>query len=282
MVSESEFASENSSKFSLSHLTLLDCSIPELVYIASRAGYDAISPRLIPMGVDGEMSCLPNDKEMLRATRNALDITDLVVNDIELARITDDCDVLAYESALAIGAELGARKLIASVWTTSDNDRDYIVHEFAKLCDLAAQYHLTVVLEFPTFSRITTLNEAVDIVKAAGRKNSGILLDTLYTHMSRVNPEELVSLPSEWFSFMHISDVLPGIPDTREGMIQLARDARLYPGEGCINFRAFLKMLPPVDFSIELPNKSRINELGYEEHARRCLNHAKSALGLAS
>ena len=33
--------------------------------------------------------------------------------------------------------------------------------------------------------------------------------------------------------------------------------------------------------SIELPNKSRIAELGYEEHARRCLTHAKQAFGSA-
>jgi hypothetical protein len=37
--------------------------------------------------------------------------------------------------------------------------------------------------------------------------------------------------------------------------------------------------MPPVDYSIELPNTARVAELGYEEHARRCLQHAKQKFG---
>ena len=58
-------------------------------------------------------------------------------------------------------------------------------------------------------------------------------------------------------------------------MIQLARDARLYPGEGWIDFAGIIERCPPMNYSIELPNQSRVAELGYEEHARRCLTHAK-------
>jgi hypothetical protein len=62
-------------------------------------------------------------------------------------------------------------------------------------------------------------------------------------------------------------------------MIQLARDARLYPGEGWIDFAGIIERMPTVDYSIELPNQSRVAELGYEEHARRCLQHAKRTFG---
>jgi sugar phosphate isomerase/epimerase len=86
-------------------------------------------------------------------------------------------------------------------------------------------------------------------------------------------------VPSELLNFLHISDALPGIADTRQGMIQLARDARLYPGEGCIEFAGIIERMPPLDYSIELPNQSRVTELGFEEHARRCLQHAKRTFG---
>ena len=33
--------------YSLAHLTLIGATPPELVYIAARAGYDAVSPRFI-------------------------------------------------------------------------------------------------------------------------------------------------------------------------------------------------------------------------------------------
>ena len=45
--------------YSLGHLTLIECSPPELIYIAARAGYDAVSPRLIKMNVPGEFKPSP-------------------------------------------------------------------------------------------------------------------------------------------------------------------------------------------------------------------------------
>ncbi len=265
--------------YSLAHLTLIGCSAPELVYIAARAGYDAVSPRFIPMNVAGEFSCFPHDKNLVRATKTALEATGLGVNEIELARITEDCDPRTFEAALELGGELGAKRLIMSAWTKDRNDRDFLVDCYAETCDLAAPYGLTVDLEFPTFSRIRTLDEALDIVRAADRPNGGILVDTLYLHLSRVDTGELLHVPSDLLHFLHISDALPGIADTRQGMIQLARDARLYPGEGCIDFKGIIERMPPVDYSIELPNLSRVAELGYEEHARRSLHYAKRTFG---
>ena len=273
--------SEFSPRYSLSQLTLLGCSTAELTYIASRSGYDAISPRLIPMGISGECPYSPIDSEMIRATSNALTVTGIDVQDIELASISDHCNVGSFEPAIEVGARFGASKLIASAWTSKMNDRNYIVDTFAQICDLAKPYGLSVALEFPTFSRINTLEQAIDVVTAADRDNGGILIDTLYVHLSRVSLTRLNSLPAQWFSFIQISDVLPGIPDTYEGMIQIARESRLYPGEGCIDFNAVIESLPPVNYSIELPNRCRVAELGYEEHARRALQSAKRMIGNA-
>ena len=152
---------------------------------------------------------------------------------------------------------------------------------FSETCDLAAPYGLSIDLEFPSFSRLRTLDEVLDIVRAADRLNGGILVDTLYLHLSRVDLGELLHVPPEWLHYLHISDCLPGIADTREGMIQLARDARLYPGEGWIDFAGIIERCPPMNYSIELPNEARVAELGFEEHARRCLTHAKRTFGSA-
>ena len=262
-------------QYSLAHLTLLGCSTPELIYIASRTGYDAVSPRLIPMGVSGECPCPPLDKELIRAARNALQVTGMKVHDIELVRIDEYCDVKSYEAAIEVGAELGATKLMASAWTLNRNNDNYLIDTYSEICDLAASYGISVALEFPTFSRLRNLREAAHILTDADRPNSELLVDTLYMHMSRVKPSELEALPPSWFTFIQVSDVLPGVPDDKDGMIQIARDSRLYPGDGCIDFEAIIERLPPVNYSIELPNKSRVEELGYEEHARRCLRSAK-------
>ena len=266
-------------QYSLSHLTLLDCSIPELVYIASRAGYDAVGARLMRMGVDGECLFSPLGDDVIRATKNALEETGVKVHDMELIAITDNFDIKMYLPAIDAGAALGAKKLVASAWTSRRDDRNFLVDAYGRICDLAQRYALSVDLEFPSFSRLRTLREAADIVRAAGKENGGILIDTLYMHMSRVDVAELEAIPPAWFDFIQVSDVLPGIPDTEAGMMQIARKARLYPGEGCVDFAAIIERLPPVNYSIEVPNRYRVAELGYEGHARRCLQNAKRALG---
>lgn len=266
-------------QFSLAHLTVLGCSPPEMTYIAARAGYDFVSLRLIPLGVAGEQVCLPDDKEMIRKTKAALDETGIRLLDLELACIRTDTDPETFVPAMEVAAELGARHVISSAWTKDRTDRDFIVERYAQICDLAKPFGLTVDLEFPTFSRLTNLQEAADIVCEANRPNGGILIDTLYFHFSKVSLDELEALPSDWFHFLHISDATENIPTTREGMIHIARDDRLYVGEGCIDFKTIFDRLPAVPFSIELPNAKRVKELGYEGHARRCLETAKQFLG---
>jgi len=264
--------------FSLAHLTLIGCSAPELVYIAARCGYDAVSPRFIPMNVPGEFACEAKDMKMVQATKAALDNTGIKVGELELVRILENMQTSLYEPAMALAAEMGAQRVITSAWVSEPVDRNYIVDCYGELCDLADQYGLTVDLEFPTFSTLRTLRAAADIVRAAERPNSGILIDLIYSEFSGLDPSELDALPPEWFHFLHIADVPQELPTTRKGEIEIARAARLYPGEGRIDFSAIIDRLPPMTYSIELPNLKRVEELGYEGHARRCLETAKQTL----
>ncbi len=259
-------------------MTVRGCEPAEMAYIASRTGYDYISLRLIPMGIPGETAYLPEDRAMISRARSALKETGIKVLDVELARILDDMDPRSYLPAFEAAAELGARHVISSAWTTESRDRAFIVDRYAEICDLAEPFDLTVNLEFPTFSRLTNLQEAVDIVRAANRTNGGILIDSLYFHYSRIQLAEVEQLPREYLNFMHICDTSENIPPSGPDMIQVARDERLYVGEGCIDFAALLSRLPLIPYSIELPNKKRLDEYGFEGHARRCLETAKKVL----
>ena len=265
-------------QYSLAYLTVNGCAPPEMTYIAARAGYDFVSLRLIPMGIPGEQVYRPEDKEMIRRTKTALQETGVRVLDLELARILEDIDPKSYVPAMETAAELGAKHVISSAWTGENTDRRVIVERYAEICDLAKPFALTVNLEFPCFSRITSLQEAADVVRAANRTNGGILIDTLYCHFSRVDLDELAELPCEWLNFMHICDTAKEIPATRDGMVHVARDERLYLGEGCIDFSTILNRLPPMPYSIELPNIKRLKKYGYEGHARRCLASARQQL----
>jgi sugar phosphate isomerase/epimerase len=263
-------------RFSLAYLTLFGCPPPEMIYIAARAGYDFVSLRPIYMALPGEPNFdLAANRQLLAQTRTALATTGLGVHDIELARIQDGTDPRSYLPALEVGAELGARRVISSIWTP---DGVFARECLAALCDLAQPLGLTIDLEFVTFASVRTLREAVDVVRAVRRANCGILVDLLHFTRSGVTLAELDAVPREWFHFVHVNDAPAAIPPTEEGLIHTAREERLYAGEGGMDIAAILKRIPDVPYSIELPHTARVKELGYAEHAFRCLETMKAYL----
>jgi sugar phosphate isomerase/epimerase len=263
-------------QFSLAHLTILGCPPPEAVRIAAAAGYDFIGLRIIPLGLANEPNYnLAINPPMLRETKSALAATGIKLHDIELARITDAADVTSYAAALETAAELGARRVISSIWTTN---RNLALDSLARLCDLAAKTKLSISLEFVTWSNAVNLQDALSALRAVKRPNLGLLIDVLHFHRSRVRLEELDAVPKEWFHFAHVSDAPAEIPSSSEELIRTGREARLYPGEGGIPIAAILGRLPDIPYALEIPNLGRVKELGYAGHARRCLESARNYL----
>jgi sugar phosphate isomerase/epimerase len=266
--------SDTAQKYSLAHLTALGCPPPELVYVAARAGYDYVSIRPIFMGLEGEPNYeLATNPTMLAQTKAAMAATGVGVHDIELARVAEGVDLAKYEAAFAVGAELGAKSVISSVWTPG---RSFYIDLFGQICDLAAKYDLTVDLEFVPIAEVNTLDKAVDVLRAVNADNAGLMLDMYHTHRGHTDPRDLASLPREWFRFIHLCDAPAQIPADLVAMRTELREARLYPGEGGIPIKEYLAQLPEVVYSIELPHLARASEYGYAEHAARCIEHAKA------
>ena len=261
---------------SLAYLTVPGLTPVEQTHIAAEAGYDYVSFRLINLGVPGEPVGDMTSKVMLRRTRAALAETGLKLHDIELARVLREVDPATFLPAFEAGADLGARHVIASAWTNVRNDRDFIIDRFSEICDLAAPFGLTVNLEFPAFSRLACLEDAVEVLDVASRPNAGLLIDTLYWHFTRARLSDLRMVRRDWINFLHICDAPAAIPTTREEMLHIAREARLYPGEGAIDFAGLAAALPQVPLSIELPNAQATAEFGHLGHARRCLEAART------
>lgn len=266
-------AAPGNAKFSLAHLTILGCSPPQLIEIAGRVGYDYASLRMIPMRLAGEPDYdLARKPAMLRETRAALAATGLKLHDIEVARIADNVDVADYRPAFETGAELGARRVIGSVWAT---DRAFILDSLGRMCDLAAKSSLSISLEFVTWSRARNLQQALELLRAVKKDNLGLLIDTLHFDRSHVKLAELDSVPPSRFHFVHLCDAPKARDFSTAALIHTGREERLYPGEGAIDIAGILKHLPAVPYSLEIPHLERVKELGYEEHARRCLEAAK-------
>jgi sugar phosphate isomerase/epimerase len=263
-------------EFSLAHLTVLGCAPPEMTYIAARAGYDYVSIRPIYMGLPGEPNyALAANRELLAQTKTALKATGVRVHDIELARIFDGVDPKSYRPAMEVAAELGAKAVLSSIW---GGERDYYIDKFAELCDLARPLGLTVDLEYVPVATVRDLAGAVDVLTTIARPNAGLMVDMHHLHRARDNPADLDAVPRQWFHFAHLCDAPAEIPAERQEMIRIMREARLYVGEGGIDVAGILAHVPPCVYSIELPNKARHEEMGYAEHATRCLETLKAYL----
>jgi sugar phosphate isomerase/epimerase len=263
-------------EFSLAHLTALGCPPPEMTYIAAMAGYDYVSIRLIRIGTSGEpVYDLAENKEMMKHTKRALADTGIRILDIELARIVEGVDLNKYQPAMAIAAELGCKHMLSSIWTP---DRSYYIEKFGELCDLAKSFSLTVELEFVPIASVFDLAGTVDVLRAVNRENAGILIDMHHFHRSREKIEDLKMLPREWFHMVHLCDAPAEIPTDRTEMTRILREARSYVGEGGIDVANILNEMPEVPYSLEIPNAEKVRELGYAEHARRCLKTAKAYL----
>lgn len=268
-------ANGGAQRYSLGHLTLIDTPTPELIRIAHRTGYDYASPRLLCDGLPGHDYSLSRSDDLLRQTVRALAETGLPLHDIELARIADGVDPASYEPDLAIGAELGARHLISSVWTP---DRPYAVDAFGRLCRLAAQYDLTVNLEWVPIASITTMHQALDLIAEVNEPNARLMVDLHHFHRSRERLADLDEIPAGLFSVIQICDAPGEIPTERDEMTRIIREGRSYLGEGGTDPAAMLARMPRVTYSIELPNSDAERTLGPEGHARRCLETARHYL----
>jgi sugar phosphate isomerase/epimerase len=262
-------------EFSLAHLTILGCSPPDLIEVAAEAGYDYVSLRPIAVTPNEPKYPLGEDKSLLQQTKNALAATGMRVLDIEVARILPGLNPRTYMPAFEAAAELGARHVLTNGCTP---DRHYVGERFAELCDLAKPLGLTVDLEFVTFAAISTLAEAAAVVYSAGRDNGGICVDTLHFYRSNTELTELDALPRSWFRFMQLCDAPIQPPSTIEGLTFSARADRKFLGEGALDLASVIRRLPPMPYSLEIPNTKLARSMSPRDIAKKAIETARSYL----
>lgn len=267
--------------FSLAYLTIPGVDPVEQIRIARQTGYDCVGLRTIPMHLPSEPKFLMHeDKALFEATRQALKDYEIRLLDIELARIRPDLDICEYEPAFAAAAELGAENVLSSVWT---RDREFYTDQVGLVAEMAKKYGLKLNVEFLPWAGVRNLQEAITLLEILHCDNLFIMVDTLHAGRAGVTKEELRRADPRYFNYIHLCDgpagpngdpVLNDIEDER--MLHTARSARLYPGEGVMDIAGMVKALPPVHVAIELPNFLRMRQLGWEGHAKRCLDTTKA------
>lgn len=258
-------------QFSLAYLTTPGIDPVEQIKLAKDAGYDYVSLRTIPMGQEGEPQVhLENDPALMDQVRKTLKDCGMKLFDIELLRIREDLPD-DYRAAFEKGAELGATQVLTSVWT---KDRGLAVDRYGAFCEQAAQFGLTLNLEFPIVSELTSMREAIALQDKVGAPNLKILMDMIYVHKTGVTPEDIKAVDPGRFGVIHLCD-WPADMAGRE-LVEVVRGGRAYCGEGVVDLKGILKALPENVCAIELPNLREIDARGRAGHAARCLETAKA------
>ena len=253
--------------FSLAHLTVGSLAPPDVIAVAARAGYNHAGLRLIGATPETPAYPLMHDRAMMRETKVRMGETGIRVLDIELVRLAPETDIAGLEPFLEAGAELGAKHVITGGY---DADRSRLIERFAQLCDLAGPFGLSPVLEFFPWTVVPNLTAAFEVIEAAKRPNSGILVDTLHFARSSSTLDELDRLPQQLFPYVHVADAPAETPETIEDLIFTARCERLPPGEGGIDIVGVLNHMPRnIPVALEVPMERLSRELGAEEVARR-------------
>lgn len=266
-------------KFSLAHLTLQGCSLSEFIEIAARTGYDFISLRMTKVVPSDYIFPLIDDSGLRKQIGRMISKAGLSVLDVELVVFNPETEPETFLPFLEASAELGAQAVIVQI---PDPDRQRALDRYTRLCELSSAFGLYAVLEFVSWTETPDLRSAAGIVRSAAKENGGILVDMLHFDRSGSELDDLCHIPPEWFRFVHLCDAPRATPALTEGIINTARTARLFPGQGDLKIREILQRIPEVPCSLEIPNKRLLNELGPEKFARQALTTAKTYLAAKS
>jgi sugar phosphate isomerase/epimerase len=205
-----------------------------------------------------------------------MDACGVGVLDVELVRLCPDTKVEDFVPMLETAAALGARHVL-----TQGHDTDWarLTANYAGFCDLAATYDMTADIEFLTWTPMRGVAEARALIEAAGRDNSGLMIDTLHFSRSKCRLEELDAVPDDRFHYLQIADAEGAIPQSREGLIHTAREDRLMPGEGDLDLRGIVSHLPAgIPIAVEIPNSRLAATMSDEDRARRAYEATRRLL----
>jgi sugar phosphate isomerase/epimerase len=257
----------NPRALSLSALTALELSPPQMVECAAQAGYDFVGLRLLPATDHEVRHDIIGATPLLRETKARLRDTGIKVLDVEILRLKPDTDVRAYRPMLDTAAELGARYVLVA---GNDPDEARTVDRLAQLCDLAAPLGLSPSLEPMPWTDVKDIAQGARIVKAAARRNTGLIVDPIHFDRAGSSIDELSALPREYFGYVQFCDAPAERPADLDTLLFQARCERRIPGEGGIDLAGILRALPDhLPLSVEVPTQQWARTAPALERARK-------------
>lgn len=253
---------------SLAFLTTFDVGPEQAVRIAAACGYHKVGLRLLPAapGAEADYPLMTDDAE-LRRVQAVLAETGVTVADLEIVRLRPQMDWDLMARFCDRAAALGGRNVLVA---GDDPEAARLVEAFARFCDMAAGHGLTADLEFMPWTAVRDLAAARGIVEAADRPNGGVLVDALHLDRAGSTLAEVAALPRARVNYVQFCDGPDPWDRSDQGMIAVARGARLFPGEGGIDLIGLARAVPEdVTISVEVPHRALAGKI--DAHARAAM-----------
>jgi sugar phosphate isomerase/epimerase len=225
----------------LAPLGFLELAPPAFLAIAAQAGFSSLGLRTRPAVPGGVAYPMDRDAALLRETRAAIADTGVRVTSIEQVSLYADTTVDTLRPMLEAGAAIGATRVLCS---GDDEDLAVVTARFAQLCEAAAEFGLTVDLEFMPFRALKTLQQARDVILRSGAANAAIAVDALHLMRSGGSPADLAAVDPRLIGCLQLCDA-PAAPPPPGELAAEAREGRLAPGEGGLPLRAILDAIGP-------------------------------------
>ncbi|NWK99165.1 xylose isomerase [Sphingobium lactosutens] len=244
----------------LHHLTVRESSVFDLVKIAAENMCEAVcifthAPRIpIPGASFTEYPLVDcgNQAEFIATLR----ANGVGVGNIEFFPVTETLDLEDYRKSLAVGAEVGAKRMVTHI---HDGDDNRALDTLGRLCDEAARFDLKLGLEFMGLTpACASIQRASWFVSQVGRTNIGIALDALHLIRTGGTAEDVAAIPADQFSYSQICDG-HGLDVT--GDYRREGQDRELPGDGDWPLHAIYTALPastPLD--VEVPSVTRVKQ----------------------
>ncbi|MFC0450508.1 sugar phosphate isomerase/epimerase family protein [Rhodococcus jostii] len=234
---------------SLSPLTAVDTSPPDLVTAAAGAGFDYVGIRAKAAATDTQWPML-DDGPMVWETRRRADDLGIDILDVEVLRITGTDDAEVALRILDVASVLRAKYVLVN---GNDPEPTRQADTFARLCREAEQRGVALALEFMAFSRIPTLGDATAVLTHAASPAAVLVVDAL--HLARTgSTADVRAVPDHWLSYAQLCDAPKESPPDHAGLITEARTDRLLPGDGDLPLSELVGALPAgTVYSVEAP-----------------------------
>jgi sugar phosphate isomerase/epimerase len=184
-------------------------------------------------------------------------------------------DIRAAAGDMDIMRELGAERLNT---VSMDPDLGRSLDQLASFAEMVAERGMGATIELCPALTINSLDAAIAAVRHVGRRDFGLLLDTMHLGRSGATAADVAAIDPELIGYVQLCDA-PRTP-REPNYLKEATLERMVPGEGDMPLRDYLEVLPRgLTVSLEVPLSSQAEAgIGPEIRLRSCVEAARRLL----